>query len=194
MATLICRLALSMAICLTFVSCAFTTQTAVLDAEIEMPESNEGGGSTVHVKVVDERPDKGLGHRGTAYGKGAPITTEQDMESLILEELLTGLAKKGFTPMRCGADNEPNLKVEIRLFKYSTSTGFWTGGIHTKAAFKVFADAHGNTYEKMYRVDNEDRVVVVPTAETNQEYLNKLLTDVLLQLFEDRELISTLAK
>ncbi len=192
--TLAYRIALPMMICLTFAACAYTPQNTVIDPEIDLVESNEGHGNTVLVKVVDERADKVLGHRGNAYGKGAEITTEQDLESLIREELLHGLAKKGFNPISCGVDNQPNLKVEIRLFKYTTSTGFWTGGIHTKAALKVLANYKGYNYEKMYRVDNEDRVAVVPTAEANQEYLNKLMTDILLELLEDRELIVTLAK
>ncbi len=194
MVTLVHRIVLPMMICLTFVACAFNPQNTVIDPEIDLVESNEGHGNTVLVKVVDERADKVLGHRGHTYGKGAEITTEQDLESLIREELLNGLAKKGFNPISCSVDNQPNLKVEIRLFKYTTSTGFWTFGIHTKAALKVIANYKGNTYEKMYRVDNEDREAIVPTAETNQEYLNKLMTDILLELLEDRKLIATLAK
>ena len=124
MLTLTYRIVLPLMICLTFVACAYTPQNTVIDPEIDLVESKEGFGSTVYVKVVDERPDKGLGHRGGAYGKGAPITTDQDMESLILEKLLYGLAKKGFNPIGCGINNEPNLKVEVRLFKYSTSVGF----------------------------------------------------------------------
>lgn len=191
--TLIPRIVMLMLIGLGLSACAYTPQTAVISPEVNLVESNEGHGASVVVKVVDERSDKVLGHRGSATFKGAEITTNQDIESLIREEILRGLAKKGFNPIKCSSDSKPNLKVEIRLIEYSTSTGFWTGGIHTKAALKAIANVNGKTYENIYRVDNEKRVVVVPTASANQKYLNELVTDILSKLFQDDELISTLA-
>jgi uncharacterized lipoprotein len=176
-----------------FGACAFTPQTAVINPDVELTETDEGHGATVAVKVVDERPSDALGHRGAAF-KGAKITTDQNIEGLIREEIMRGLIKKGFKPISCDVNSKPNLKVEIRLLEYSTSMGFWTGGVHTKAALKAIADANGQTYENIYRVENEKRVVFVPTASTNEEYLNKLVSDILTKLFQDEKLIATLAK
>jgi hypothetical protein len=41
----------------------------------------------------------------------------------------------------------------------------------------------------MYRTDKEERVVVVPTAETNEKWINDALSEVLRQLLEDSGLI-----
>ncbi len=192
--TLFSKIITFMLICFGLSACAFTPQTAVIKPEVNFTETDEGHGATVVVKVVDERSSKALGHRGSATYKGAKITTTQDIEGLIREEIMQGLAKKGFKPIDCTSECTPNLKVEIRLLEYSTSTGFFTGGIHTKAALKAIANANGKIYEKIYRVDNEKRVVVVPTASANEKYLNQLVSEILNKLFQDQELIATLAK
>lgn len=188
------RLVLMVLVCLWFSACAFTPQNAVIKPEVNLAKTNEGHGTTVVVKIVDERADKTLGHRGGAAFKGAKITTTQNIEGLIREEIMKGLVKKGFNPKNCNPGGKPDLKVEIRLIEYSTSTGFWTGGIHTKAALKAIARTSGKSYEKIYRVANEERVFFVPTAEANEKYLNQLISDVLNKLFQDQKLIATIAK
>ena len=45
----------------------------------------------------------------------------------------------------------------------------------------------------MYRYDNEKRVVVVPTANRNDEMLNAALTDVMTQFFDDVGMLRHLA-
>ena len=44
----------------------------------------------------------------------------------------------------------------------------------------------------MYRSEKEERIVIVPTAETNKQWINEALTEVLSKLFEDSELFKFL--
>ena len=55
--------------------CALTSQQAMLRPELQLSRTDLGRGTAVALKVVDERPDKTLGHRGAGM-KGAKITTE----------------------------------------------------------------------------------------------------------------------
>ncbi|MCP4552465.1 MAG: hypothetical protein GY834_10595 [Bacteroidetes bacterium] len=182
-------------LCAAFLSsCAYTAQQANINPEISLKKTSEGHGATLLVEVLDERSDKVLGHRGGGYGKGAEITTNQDLVALLQQELFECLAQKGFKPTSCDEGEKPNLTFELRLLEYSTSTGFWTGGVHTKAAVKAIANVKDDTYKKIYRVDNEKRVMVVPTAKENEELFNQLLEDMLVQIFQDKELLSTIAK
>lgn len=174
--------------------CAFIEQQATLRPQMTVAEGDVGRSATIAVRIVDERPDRTLGHRGGAYGKAAKIMTTQDVARLVHEHITEGLKRKKFVPV----DYEPGagraLKVEIRLLEYSTSTGFFSGGVHTKATLKAVATNAGKEYENLYRVDNEERVVFVPTAEKNEELLNAALSDVLRQLFQDQHLLAFLAR
>lgn len=172
--------------------CAFNPQQASLNPTLNISESQVGSNTKVAVKVIDERADKSLGRRGTAYGDAAEITAKQDLTTVVKEEIEKGLAKQGFIIGETeGADSL--LTVEIRALEYSTSQGFWTGGVHIKGAFKGRAKNADSDMEKMYRYEKEERVVVVPTAETNEKWINEALTETLSKLITDGELLSFLS-
>jgi len=84
------------------------------------------------------------------------------------------------------------MTAEIRAFEYSTSTGFWTGGVHINGAFKVRATRGGRTFKKIYRITKEERGVFVPDAETNEKWINAALGELLSQVVNDSELIQFL--
>ncbi len=174
-------------------ACAYTPQKATLEVTPEILESNLGRGRTIAVNIMDERPDKGLGHRGGVYGRGAEITTDQDITEIILDALYEGLTTKGFKPVSGGQKSDKKLDAEFRHFEYYTSTGAFTGGVHVKAAMKVRAKGKVE-YENMYRVEKENRVVFVPGAESNEKLLNETLTEMVERVFQDEDLLHTLSQ
>lgn len=173
--------------------CAFTPQTATINPTVDVASGDVGRGVTVAFRVVDERDSKAIGNRGGAFGKGAKITTTQDVAALVHEQLADGLRKKGFEVTDYSEAASPRLSVELRSLSYGTSVGFWTGGVETQAAIKGVAVRDGRTYEKMYRYDNEKRVVIVPGAGKNEEMINGALKDVLQQFFDDTGMFYHLA-
>jgi len=174
--------------------CAFTPQEANLDPTISVMPSQEGQGVTVSVNVVDERPSKSLGHRGSGYGKGAEITATQDLDVVVYDKVTAALRTKGFTVADAGVESPVSLKIEVRLLEYTTSVGFWTGGVHVNGALKAIADNNGEIYERMYRSDDEERVVFVPDATSNEKMINESLSFLLNQVIGDNALIGHLAK
>jgi uncharacterized lipoprotein YajG len=173
--------------------CAFMPQQANLRPAVSVLASSEGKNVTVAVRVIDERPSKSLGRRGTGLAPAAEITAAQDVAMVVQQQVVDGLRKKGFNPVDYNEHNNTRLTVEIRLLEYSTSVGFWTGGVHVKGALKAIAVRNGESYERMYRSEKEERIVVVPTAETNEEWINAALSDMLSQLFEDTGLFKFLS-
>ena len=169
--------------------CAFTPQQANLDPHVSVMRTSEGAGITVAVKVIDERPSKSLGRRGTAYGAAAEITSTQELAAVVYEEIVDALKAKGFSVEDYSSSSETSLKAEIRLLEYSTSQGFWTGGVHVNGAIKVFAAKAGKEYDRIYRTEDEKRVVFVPDANSNEEMINTTLSTLLNQIFEDRALL-----
>lgn len=180
------------ALCLS--GCAFNPQQVNLAPTVSVMSSSEGKAAAVAVHVVDERPSKSLGRRGTAYGAAAEITAAQDVGAVVQKEIIEGLRKKGFAATDENGSAGAKLSVEVRLLEYSTSQGFWTGGVNIRGALKAVATKNGKTYEKMYRTDKEERVAVVPTAETNAKWINGALSEVLRQLLDDSGLFMFLTQ
>jgi uncharacterized lipoprotein YajG len=174
-------------------ACAFNPQKVTLQPVLTVSGSDVGKARVISLKIVDERPKQVLGHRGTAYGSAAEITTDQDVSEIVRDKVSEGLRANGFDVVSAGANSPLSMKVEIRLIEYSTSTGMWTGGIHTKAALKVVCKNGSRDYENLYRQENEDRIMVVPTAEKNEEFLNKVVAQTLDKIFQDQELMKFLA-
>lgn len=179
----------------TFVTgCAFNPQKVTLAPSPASSSSTLGSGITVAVKVNDERPKQSLGRRGSGYGPAAEITSSEDVASVVRNALIKGLEQKGFSTSVSTANQSIKLTVDLRLLEYSTSMGMWTGGVQIQAAAKATAVNKDATFEKLYRSDKEERVVVVPTAETNQEWINARLSDLLTQILNDPELLAVLSK
>ncbi len=173
--------------------CAFAPQKATLAPVVDVASSSEGEGITVAVRVVDERPSKSLGRRGTAYGAAAEITTDQDLAVIVQQQLTDGLKKKGFEVMDYSDNKDPRLSIEIRLLEYTTSQGFWTGGVQIQGAIKAVAAHNGDSFERLYRSEKNERIVIVPTAATNESWINTALSDLMNQLFEDVDLFRFLS-
>ena len=168
--------------------CAFKKQMVTLNPTVKVPASAVGSGVTVALKVVDERANTSLGHRGTAYGAAAEIMTAQDVAALIQEKIRKGLEDQGYRVVAGGASADRQLSFELRDLTYSTSTGFWTGGIEIAGALKTVGKSGSSSYEQLYRVDDKQRVVVVPTAETNAGWINTALSELLQKVFSDTAL------
>jgi len=174
-------------------SCALVPQQANIAPKVNVATSSEGKNATISIKVVDERPTKSLGRRGSAYGPAAEITSANDISTVVMQQVSNGLRQKGFNVIDHQEGKAAALTVEIRFLEYSTSTGLVTGGVNVDAALKAIAVRGTQSYEQMYRTESKNDVLVVPTAETNEEWINAALGDVLNQLLSDSALIKILA-
>lgn len=171
--------------------CSYTRQTASFAPEVVVAATQDGQGEPVGLRVVDERPSKSLGHRGNFHGKAAEITTQQDIAQVFESQIAAGLAKRGFKVVPYSASSK-KLSIEVRALEYSTSIGFWSGGVAVNAAMKAIAAKPDGSYEKMYISDKERRVLFVPGAEKNQQDLNNGVSSVLSELFADSDLFQFL--
>lgn len=184
------RLSIVVALTALLQACAFNSQQVRLAPAPIVAPSALGQGVELAIEVVDERPSQSLGRRGSGFGPAAEITTEQDVAAVVRDAVVDGMRKHGFAIAAGAAPAQ--LKVELRLLEYSTSQGFWTGGIQVQAALKAIATREGRRFEQVYRSDNENRVVLVPTAGTNEEWINAGLSDVLGKLMSDPALLEAL--
>lgn len=172
--------------------CAYTPMTVNLEPDTQTSTSELGNGRTVLLHVVDERPTQHIGHRGAGIS-GATISLEQDLTAVVQSAVSDMLQQKGFDVTHTSeSQHDSSLRVDIRGLTYSTSMGFWTGGVRVTAAIRAEAVSSVEKYDNFYRYDSEDRVVVVPTAASNNEKINAGLNDVLRQMFGDQKLLEVL--
>lgn len=168
--------------------CTQTPQQVWLAPTVHVQASFEGNGTTIAVNVVDGRPSKSLGYFGKTRDASSEITTAQDITAVVAQEILTGMRNKGFVVVDGKSKGDAKLTVEVRLLDYSTAPDTLTGSVNIKSALRVVAAKNGKYLEKTYRADNEKRVVVVPSAATNEQWINEAFSDVLRQLFADSQL------
>lgn len=174
-------------------SCALVPQEVTLIPNIHVIDSNTGKGLKVTVRVKDERNSKSLGYRGATAAKGAAVTTTQNMEKLVRDELLKGLKKKGFDITEYDTKHEREFIVELRHLECYLSMGLWAVGIHVKGAMKVIAKNRGDGYEKMYRIENEERSAIGPGANKKGQLITKGLSNLLEKLLSDDNLFRFLS-
>ena len=173
--------------------CAFHAQKAQIAPIVQVAQSNEGKGAAIGLRVLDERPSQSLGRRGTAaVARGAEITTDQNIAAVIQDKVAQGLQSKGYVVKPYG-ESETRLSLELRELEYTTSTGFWTGGVHVNGAIKAVGNKPGDSYERMYCSEKERRIMVVPTAGKNEADINESLGELLRGIFEDVGLLRFLA-
>ena len=179
-----------------FFSACAPEQKALLNPDLLVIENDIdiGNGKEIGVEVVDERPEDTLGYRvGGFGGRGAPITTDQDVEEVFDEKIREGLRRKGFQPILRIEETLRSLRVEIRFLEYYTSIGSWSGGVHAKTALKVIAKNAGKEYARFYRGGKEDGVYLIPSAEENEKLINAAISEVLMSLFSDKKLLQFLS-
>lgn len=176
-----------------FASCAYSTQDVRIAPVLSVVPSTIGEQKTVELKVVDDRDDKNIGRRVEMHNVGAMITNSQDLEQVFRDKLKEGLEAKGFKVVETG-NPERALKVEIRTIKYTTSAGIVRAGFLVNASMKALAKNGTETYEKMYRSDENEKGFFLPFADENEAQINAAVSGVFAQFFGDEELFTLLAK
>ena len=177
-----------------FNACAVTDQKVLLHPIMDVQSENVGNDKQVGVTVLDTRPEQNLGYRGIAQSSNrAVITTDQEVAEVFNEKISEGLKMKGFEPTSYSDDISRTLTIEIRGLENSTSAGFWTGDVRTIASLRAVARHSGEVYEKFYRTESEERIILVPLTEDNEESINATISEVLHTTFDDRELLEFLS-
>lgn len=174
--------------------CAFTPQAVNLRPQVQATTGSSGQGRSVLVTVVDERPRSTLGTRG-ARGVGADLTLAQDLPTVVRSAVSDGLQRQGFTPKTEKPDDGRELRVEIRNLDYGVNVGFWAGTLRTECGLKAICIlGTERPYERLYRGEVEETVLVVQGAEANNQYVNEALSKALNELLQDSQLRQCLAR
>lgn len=152
--------------------------------------SDLGRGTKVYFRFVDERDDVVIGHRGVG-GNGAAINTT-DLPKVMETSLRDALSRRGYQLVDAEQASDASVTYRLRSMKFDISQGFFTGGEDVTAAMAVEAKRGNRTYDQVYRYNDEQRDVVVPTGNAIDDHVNTALTSILQQAYGDNNLDSTL--
>ncbi|MGH6890791.1 MAG: YajG family lipoprotein [Dongiaceae bacterium] len=175
----------------TFGGCALVDESVTLRPTTQVSASAVGHGQRVGLNVVDERTTTIIGFRGPL--RTAEITTAQDVRQVVNDAVAQGLRNLGFDPIAHTGAVPVTLVVQIRELSYEATSGFLTGGIYTRAALKAIARRNQDSFEELYRVEEEERTVVVPTEASDAERINLALSHAIDKMFTDQRLLDFLA-
>jgi len=172
--------------------CAWVPQKLIVAPRVQMPVSNVGNDAKVVVQVIDARPSLRIGYRGMDY-KGAEITTDQALTPIFQQKIIEGLTQQGFQATASSEGPARVLKVEIRLLQYTTEMEFWKGTIRAKAVLQAHCKTENFSYDQGYASEREGKASEAPSAKTNAQLINGVISDVLERLLSDQRLLRTLA-
>lgn len=173
---------------------ALEDQVVVLNPNVSVARADYGKGNPIIVEVIDERDQGIIGRRYWGDGEAAKITTEQNIADLIRKKIVGALSDYNFKPVPSGESHPITLKVEVRRLVYRGSSGLNTFLLQAKVTLKAIARNRDATYEQFYRVENEERVLIVADAEFNSKLINAALSDAINKLMNDPELLNFLSR
>jgi uncharacterized lipoprotein len=174
--------------------CAWTPQSAVLKPQLQSPLTSTGQGRPVLLTVVDERPRTTLGTRAIT-GVGAEISVQGDLTQIVKAAVTEGLQRQGFVVTPDKPADARELRVEIRNLDYGVTAGIAYGTLRTECGLKgICIIGSTRPYERLYRGEHRETVLLVQTAEANEKYLNTALSEAINALLRDSQVTQTLTQ
>jgi uncharacterized lipoprotein YajG len=171
--------------------CAFQKQAINLTPRIDIAESAIGGGKLTMVSVADERPRTTLGTRGVS-GIGEQLTINGDLTTIVRGAITDGLKRQGFATE---GPLENQLRVEIRNLDYAINSGFWAGKLNVEFLLKgICVKGSNRPYEQMYRGEFRKSIQVVQGEDSNNQFVNAVVSDAINSLLRDQQMMSCLAQ
>jgi len=163
--------------------CAWTPHDVHISSAQEIPTSNVGNGTKLFFRFIDDRDDISVGHRGV--GSAGATITANDLPNSVETRLREILQKKGFVLVDSGSSSDPSVTYRLRSFKFEISQGLFTGTQAASAALEVEASKASQTFEHVYRANNEHDIFYVPDGGDLDGEMNGLLGKVLTQAATD---------
>lgn len=175
--------------------CAYSKQSVALKPTLQPGEPIvQAANKAVALKVVDERTTADFGRRVGAGSLGELISSQGDVAAVIQEKIADGLKRNGFVVESSNGQAPRSVQVFIRAIEYNSGLGLWSVSTKTAAMFKVVGRNQDATYENLYRAEVEDRSPTTAFAGDNEVLLNRVVSEVLGKILQDKELLTLLAR
>jgi uncharacterized lipoprotein YajG len=126
---------------------------------------------------------------------GAEITTAPDVSSVLQNAIREGLQRQGLSFTNDKTADGRELRIEFRTLEYAVAPNIVIGKLRASAAMKgICILGNSRPYEKLYRGEREEAILVYQFAYQNERYINEALSQAIQNLVQDQELIRCLAQ
>ena len=175
----------------TITGCSYIPHDVEIKPSLSVKSENIGNGKTLSVLVQDDRNSKNIGYRTYIKSGKISVSEKQNLVEDIQLAIENGFRTLNFKIVE--KDGNKTAKIDIRLIEYESVLGFFTGGAHSRATFKLECiTKSGKRFNNIYRIDYEHRFIFLPFKSTNRKWINEAVSDSIMALFTDDSLISFL--
>lgn len=174
----------SLLFCAVISACAYSPQQLNIAPKVLMNDEAYGQGRVLTVIVEDARDNKVLGSRGGAYPDTSVITIANDVEEAIAGTTRSILRQQGFVSDENMA-SVANVKIVLEQLGYVNEKAKLTTEIRLTAVIRLEINAADQVYSGRYRSVNNQQFALTPNAEANEEFVNKILAELLERAFKD---------
>ena len=145
-------------------------------------------GTEISLIVNDERTKNDLGQR---TGLGGTIKFNGDMADLVRSSLADRFIRKGFSIAK-DHSGQNVLRIDIRQVEYKQTIRFFGPKVGVNVAMKITLTNRSGTYEQFYRVDDRENLMIVPSANQDNERISGAISVVLDKIVGDPSLTQRL--
>ncbi|MFZ2643827.1 MAG: YajG family lipoprotein [Verrucomicrobiia bacterium] len=175
--------------------CAYSKQSVAIKPTLQPGEPIvQAANKTVALKVVDERTTADFGRRIGAGAMGELISSQGDVAAVIREKIAEGLKRNGFVVEAFNAQAARSMQVTLCAIEYNSGIGIWSFSTKVSAMLKVVGRNQDAACENLYRAEAEDRSPTTAFAEDNEILVNRVMSEVLGKILQDKELLALLAR
>ena len=172
--------------------CAMTPQQLELQPVVEARRAALGGGRSIELQVVDNRPTQEFGTRGGVYDKTSLITPKNDVAEAVAVATEGALRQMGFNVSRGGGSGGPILTVYVDQIMLSSPNKNYANEIQLRASLRGEVKNGMERYEGTYRKSGERTYGAPPDESENAEQLNALVGDCIESMLGDSRLVDYL--
>lgn len=183
---------------LSIMGCALSPQNVSLQPRVNVAADPIGRGRPLTLIVTDQRSQQTFGSRGGVY-ETALLTPRNNVSDAVYKALAERLTAGGFTITQASVNSDLSLEVIIKNIDYvvrenAALSGPLINEVSVHAVIEAVVNNRGLIRSGQYQANSARRQVGYLSAAENEFIINEVIAQVLQQLLQDRDVLSSLTQ
>ncbi len=174
--------------------CSLKPQYLRIDPEVKVKEAQVGNGTTIGLRISDDRSEKKLGEVGDPDRKMVDVSVEEDPSAAIYQRVRQALTKMGFSVEPYSDSMDRTLDIKIRKLELQSVKKPLTFDTELRAEVAAHAVNSTEYYDRQFNVRTRKDGAAPPFEKDSTLLVNTAVSQALEDLLADEELLSLLAR